>query len=266
MRIYYLLLCRLLPAMLFWCTTTAEDRLLRILALVITVETYFRRVVTCEVTSFVCNFCGMFYRRQNVERWDARRWSDKHGKGLEYGMMSVLRSTNQLLTSGRCCNTGSLRSNLKRRMEFIVGDDTAFICCTPSSSQALIKVLRASSPLPNSASTAVSGSGSVWGVGRARTERASASRVKPCVLTRGTASFSRCALSTSLAVNACTNGVKKTTLTPTFPASVLRLQSQELAQIWKTLNQLIAKLRRCSTTFSNNFPCTRAERNPRIHV
>jgi hypothetical protein len=63
------------------------------------------------------------------------------------------------------------------------------ICLRPSSSHALISVLRASSPCPNNAEIAVSESGSVWTsfAGKESTERESASRVKPCVLTRGKA-------------------------------------------------------------------------------
>lgn len=51
---------------------------------------------------------------------------------------------------------------------------------TPSSSHALISVLRAVSPDPKSAETALSERGSVCGTGRWRTELASAARVKPC--------------------------------------------------------------------------------------
>ena len=54
-----------------------------------------------------------------------------------------------------------------------------------------MSVLRASSPRPNKAETAVFESGSVWTsfAGNESTERESASRVKPYVLTRGTASL-----------------------------------------------------------------------------
>jgi len=64
-----------------------------------------------------------------------------------------------------------------------------------SSSQAFIRVLRASSPSPNRASTAVSFNGAVWFPdGEYITARDSALRVKPCVLTRGKASLSNAPL------------------------------------------------------------------------
>jgi len=65
------------------------------------------------------------------------------------------------------------------------------MCLIPPRSQATISVLRASSPYPNRAETAVSESGSAWTsfAGNESTERESASRVKPWVLTRGNASL-----------------------------------------------------------------------------
>lgn len=92
-------------------------------------------------------------------------------------------------TSGRCCSIGSLYSNLARRTSFNVepvGRDC--IWRIPSSSHARMRVFRARSPEPNKALTAVSESG--WecasGGGKSSTERARASRVKPCVLMSGT--------------------------------------------------------------------------------
>jgi hypothetical protein len=97
-------------------------------------------------------------------------------------------------TSIRCSRTGRLYSRRTRSAPFTLSTTAERIWTRPSSSHAPIRVLRAVSPSPNSVVTAESESGSERGSGRASTERAKAVRVKPCCLTRGTASFNSCAL------------------------------------------------------------------------
>lgn len=64
-------------------------------------------------------------------------------------------------TSGRCCKTGSLSFSLELKMFFMGKPEAAFIWQIPSSSHALIRVVRAMSPEPKRAETAVSDKG--WG-------------------------------------------------------------------------------------------------------
>lgn len=98
-------------------------------------------------------------------------------------------------TSGRCSSTGSfIAIRASKTCRICDEGRTSLIRCLASSSQALTSVLGASSPCPKSAVTAVSGRGSGCGSGRESTDRARASRVNPCDLTSGTASFRRAGL------------------------------------------------------------------------
>ena len=88
----------------------------------------------------------------------------------------------QTITSGRCCKTGSLCFSLELKTSFKgepVG--TIFILLMPSSSHALIRVVRAIFPWPKRAETAVSDRGLGWASdgGSSSTDRANASRVNP---------------------------------------------------------------------------------------
>ena len=114
-------------------------------------------------------------------------------------LKKFMRVSLERHTSGRYDKTGSLHSNLFFSTSFMVGTDShVFICSLASSCQAVIRLLLASSPSPKSVDIATSERGSLWGVGNENTQRESASLVKPCCLTKGTASCSNLLLEVAI--------------------------------------------------------------------